>query len=234
MGAVVLWDFDGTLAWREGLWSGCVLEVLDEHEPGHGASLEAIRSRLKGGFPWHRHERPHPELADPDAWWLALAPLICGAMAGAGVAETRARELCAAVRERFVDGARAWHLFDDTRAALSRVREAGRQNVVVSNHVPELDRLVAALGLDDLLDDVFSSALTGYEKPHPEAFRTALRGRAGSGDAWMVGDNPHADVAGAEAIGIPAILVRTAGGCRHTAPDAAAAAELLLAAPQAS
>lgn len=24
----VLWDFDGTLAWREGLWSGCVADAV--------------------------------------------------------------------------------------------------------------------------------------------------------------------------------------------------------------
>lgn len=228
MGAVVLWDFDGTLAWREGLWSGCVLEVLDEHEPGHRATIDEIRARLKGGFPWHRHERPHPELADPDEWWRALSPLLCGAMASVGVAHSRAQELCSAVRERFIDAGTRWRLFDDTRAALTMVRDAGRQNVVVSNHVPELDHLVAALGLDTLLDDVFSSAVTGYEKPHPEAFLIALRGRGSASAAWMVGDNPHADVAGAEALGMPAVLIRTAGSARHSAPDAAAAAKLLL------
>jgi putative hydrolase of the HAD superfamily len=132
------------------------------------------------------------------------------------------------VRERFVDGEQVWRLFDDTREALARVRAAGRQNVVVSNHVPELGRLVTSLGLDTLLDDVFSSATTGYEKPHPEAFISALRGRGRIEDAWMIGDNPHADVAGAEALGIPAVLIRTTGEARHTAPDALGAAELLL------
>ena len=41
----------------------------------------------------------------------------------------------------------------------------------------------------------------------------------------MVGDNPVADVAGAEALGIPAVLIRTAGG----EPDALAAAQLVIA-----
>jgi len=27
---IVLWDFDGTLAERPGLWRGCLLEVLRE------------------------------------------------------------------------------------------------------------------------------------------------------------------------------------------------------------
>jgi putative hydrolase of the HAD superfamily len=226
---VVMWDFDGTLAWRDGLWSGCILEVLDEHEPGHGATVQDIRARLSGGFPWHRHETPHPELAEADAWWQALTPLIAGAIAGCGVAETRARELSPAVRERFVDGTRVWRLFDDTCAALEATAEAGWRNVIVSNHVPELSGLARQLGLDGLVREIFSSAGTGYEKPHPEAFRAALSACGEPSERWMVGDNPRADVAGAEALGIPAILIRTEGEATRRAPDAIGAAELILA-----
>lgn len=226
---LAIWDFDGTLAWREGLWSGCVLEVLDEHEPGHGATREALRARLSGGFPWHRHEQPHPELAHADAWWQALTPLIAGAIAGCGVAEHRARELCAAVRERFVDAARVWRLFDDTPAALRATAAAGWRNAILSNHVPELAELVAALGIGEHVEEVFSSAVTGYEKPHPEAFRLVLRRFGEPRERWMVGDNPQADVAGAEALGIPAVLIRTAAPAPRYAPDAAAAAGLIVA-----
>jgi putative hydrolase of the HAD superfamily len=224
---VVMWDFDGTLAWREGLWSGCVLEVLDEHEPGHAATLETIRAQLRGGFPWHRHEVAHPELAEADAWWRALTPLIAGTIAGCGVAEQRARELSAAVRERFVDGTRVWRLFDDTPAALRATAAAGWRNVILSNHVPELANLVAQLGLGGHVEDVFSSASTGYEKPHPEAFRGALRACGEPRERWMVGDNPRADVAGAESLGIPAVLIRTDAPAARRAPDAVAAAGLI-------
>lgn len=53
-----------------------------------------------------------------------------------------------------------------------------------------------------------NSAKTGYEKPHSEAFVLARRIAGDPATIWMVGDNPRADVAGAEAAGIPAILVR--------------------------
>jgi putative hydrolase of the HAD superfamily len=101
---------------------------------------------------------------------------------------------------------------------------------VLSNHVPELSTLVEQLGLGGLVERVFSSAATGYEKPHPEAFRLALRAFGDPVRRWMVGDNPTADVAGAEAIGIPAILVRTNGTARRTARDVATAARLIVAA----
>lgn len=224
-----MWDFDGTLAWRDGLWSGCVLEVLDEHEPGHGATLAALRAQLSGGFHWHRHETPHPELAAADDWWHALSPLLVGAMSSCGVAEARARELTPAVRERFVDGTRVWRLFGDTPAALAATAEGGWRNVIVSNHVPELDGLVTALGIDPLIDEVFSSAVTGYEKPHPEAFRLALRSAGNPEERWMVGDNPRADVAGAEAVGIPAVLIRGEGEAKRHAADALAAAAIVTA-----
>jgi putative hydrolase of the HAD superfamily len=227
VGGVVLWDFDGTLAWRPGLWGGCVLEVLDELAPGHTAELAHVRSTLRGGFPWDRHEQPHPELSAPDAWWRALMPLLKRAIHD-GVEEARVAELAHAVRLRFIDATRGWRVFDDTRAALAITAAGGWRNVVVSNHVPELPALVAGLGLDDLVERVFSSACTGYEKPHPEAFGVALRACGSPARSWMVGDNPLADVAGAEALGIPAILVRTNGRARHAADDAAAAARLIV------
>ena len=84
-------------------------------------------------------------------------------------------------------------------------------------------------------DRATGSAATGYEKPHPEAFGTlAFRpgmwlGRARIAHSgrpsrvWMVGDSRAADVAGTEAVGIPAILVRNDGG----AADLYAAAALM-------
>ena len=222
---VVMWDFDGTLATRPGLWSRCVLEVLDEHAPGHGASRDELRAALRDGFPWHRADEPHPELCEPDAWWAALDPLLGRAFSVGGVDTARHVDLARAFRTRFIDGSVGWELFDDTRPALQATDDAGWRNVILSNHVPELAALVDTLGLSDLVERVFTSAVIGYDKPHPEAFRHALRESGDPATRWMVGDNPVADVAGAEALGIPAVLIRTAGG----EPDALAAAERIVA-----
>jgi putative hydrolase of the HAD superfamily len=207
---VVLWDFDGTLAQRPGMWSSCVMEVLDEAEPRHAVSLGQIRAGLKNGFPWHSPYKPHAHLGDPEAWWQAVGALLEAAIEAVGFAPARARELAKAVRVRYVDGRYGWHLFDDTMPALTAVADHGWRSVVVSNHVPELPELAEHLGLMGPIDAVFTSARTGFEKPHPEAFRIALRACGEPEMAWMVGDNPVADVAGAEAIGLPAILARTA------------------------
>ena len=108
MRRVVLWDFDGTLAYRDGMWSGCLADALEDVLPAH-------------------------------------------------------------------------------RPLLARAYRAAS------------------------FDAVVKFALTGYEKPHPEAFAAGRRAAGEPDELWMVGDNAVADIEGATAAGIPAILVRRDG-----------------------
>lgn len=208
----ILWDFDGTLGYRDGMWSGCLVEVLDEQEPGHAWCVDDFRPSLRDGFPWHAPDVPHPELATPDAWWGPVESILAAAYGNVGYDEERSCALAAFARARYVDPTHGWRLFDDTLPLLSRLREEGWRHVILSNHVPELDGIVEALGLGDLIDAIVNSARTGYEKPHPEAYAAARAAAGDPDELWMVGDNPVADVAGAEAAGIRAILVRADGG----------------------
>lgn len=223
----VFWDFDGTLAVRDGMWGGCLLSVLDAHQPDHQVGIEDLRPHLAAGFPWHDAERPHPELNDPDAWWAAVAEVIAAAYEGVGYAKTRAAGLAACVREEFVDPDR-WRVFDDALPVLSRLRDEGWRHVIVSNHVPELPELVAQLGLRDLVDEVITSAAVGYDKPHPAIFAVALEVAGSPNQVWMVGDSPTADVAGAEGCQIPAILVRRDAPARYRASGLHEAADLIM------
>jgi putative hydrolase of the HAD superfamily len=75
------------------------------------------------------------------------------------------------------------------------------------------------LGLRDRFVGIFNSAQTGIEKPHARAFSNVLQALKPQ-TVWMVGDNPVADIAGAEAAGLPAILVRKqVEGGRHVCAD---------------
>jgi putative hydrolase of the HAD superfamily len=207
MSRAILWDFDGTLAERPGMWRACLCDVLEQHEPNHHVAPEALTPFLRDGFPWHTPDVSHPQLSDPDVWWEHAQSLLVRAFEGVGFGADRARELGRHARASYVDITK-WRLFDDTVAVLSELKASGWRHVILSNHVPELAELVERVGLGGLIDEVVNSAVTGYEKPHPEAFSL---GRAAGRDAhelWMIGDNPVADVAGAEAVGIPAILVR--------------------------
>ena len=208
MSGVVIWDFDGTLAHRPGMFGGCMVEVLDEHEPGHAVTLDSVRPFLRDGFPWHAPNVAHPELGEAEAWWGRVGAVLARAYEQVGYAPARAAELAQLARRRYVDPANGWALFDDSLPALESLRARGWRHVLLSNHVPELPILVDALGLAELFDAVLTSAAIGYEKPHAEAFALARRAAGEPELVWMVGDNFDADVAGAEAVGIPAVLAR--------------------------
>jgi len=226
---LVMWDFDGTLAFRPGLWSGCIMEVLEARDPAHGVPIDRVRSGLQGGFPWHRADEPHPHPGDSERWWEAVEALITDALVGAGVERGEGAEVARATRARFIDPTVGWQVFDDAVPALTAVTEAGWTSVVVSNHVPELASLVAGMGLEGHFDRVFTSALVGFDKPNPEFFRHVLKAYEEPDAVWMVGDNPVADVAGAEALEHEAILVRTsASDVRHCTPGLVEAAEIIL------
>lgn len=205
---VILWDFDGTLAYRPGEWRGCLIEVLDEYEPGHGITREAIRPHLQEGFPWHRPDRPHPKLSDPETWWALVQAIFVAGLQAEGMTHARSEEIANIFRQRYTDGSIVWTLCPDVVSVLTRLANEGWRHVILSNHVPELPAIVEGVGLGALVDTVISSANVGYEKPHPEIFALARRLCGNPQELWMVGDNPRADVEGARAAGIPGILVQ--------------------------
>lgn len=204
--SVVFWDFDGTLAQRDGLWAGALIDALASVDPAASVDNSRLRAELATGFPWHTPETTVGPLS-ADEWWRCLRPTFVRAFTAAGVHEELAKEASNRVGAEFyrVD---AWELIEGAIDALTMTRTAGYRNVIVSNHGPELPRLVDSLGLSCLIDFTVTSAKIGAEKPHPLIFESAMS-RADvspADDVWMVGDNPTADVEGAERSGIRAIL----------------------------
>lgn len=204
----VIWDFDGTLAERPSLWSGTMAEVLREHFPGSGITRDDLSPYMKEGFPWHTPDIPHPELSAAGAWWALMERAMAKAYEAAGVEKEKAVYLAALAHRRYVDPS-GFILFEDTVYTLERLSQSGWRHVILSNHVPELPDIVAGLGIERYFFRVISSAETGYEKPNPEAFNIALDACGHPGTVWMVGDNPVADIKGANNAGIPAILVHS-------------------------
>jgi putative hydrolase of the HAD superfamily len=125
----------------------------------------------------------------------------------------RSQHLARQVRQVYPHPA-SWRLFEDTIPTLARLSAQGWTHMLLSNHVPELRAIIRHLQLGAYMSQLFNSAETGYEKPHPQAFRRVLDALDGPAAVWMVGDSMKADVTGATVVGIPDILVRT----RH--PDA--------------
>jgi putative hydrolase of the HAD superfamily len=205
------------------MWSGCLVEVVRKARPDCGVGVEAFYPHLGAGFPWHRPEVGHAHISDAEGWWRGVTPVFVNAFRTVlRCSVEEAESLSSLVRPTYVDGG-AWRVYDDTFQCLEELRGDGWRHMILSNHVPELPGIVDGLGLTPFIDRIFNSAETGYEKPNPRAFRYVIESLGAHSEIWMVGDNPVADVAGARAAGMRALLVRAKGGSLLEVPRLVAA-----------
>jgi len=202
----LVWDFDGTLAWRPGGWAGAVSSVLRRYHPEIEAAPDKVRSYLQSGFPWHAPENAHPGLA-PSEWWEDLQPVLARAFKGAGVQNGDCMKMAREVRSAYLD-VLCWQRYSDSLPILETLSARGWKHVLLSNHVPELPILLERLGLAGYFVHLFNSAETGYEKPNPKAFRLVLDWVGPGATVWMIGDDFGCDVLGGLEVGLPGILVR--------------------------
>jgi putative hydrolase of the HAD superfamily len=202
---VIFWDFDGTLVLNS-KWSLSLMKALDERHPGHGTTREELGASLHEDFPWHDHEQYHPELSSPGAWWDRVRPLLARACRNAGYDGAESDRL-AEIAQATILRPETYRLYDDTLPVLEDLKAKGWRHFILSNNFPELPDIVEKLSFGRLIDGCVTSGLTGYEKPNPGIFRYALDLAGHPEKAWMVGDNVFADVRGAEAMGIPAVLI---------------------------
>ena len=101
-----------------------------------------------------------------------------------------------------------WHVFPDVEPALDALKARGLVIGAVSNWVWQLPELLHALNLVRHFDFIAASSRIGFEKPHPEIFRWALKeARVEPDEALHVGDHLDADVGGARGVGIDAVLI---------------------------
>ena len=202
----LIWDFDGTLGHREGGWTGAMVEVLRQYAPDCEATADHLRPHIQKGFRWHDPHQPYG-IRTADQWWDDLSPIFEKTFAAVGVEAILAKRISQEVRSVYV-GPQQWRLYDDTISALTQLAAAGWTHLMLSNHVPELPLILQHLQINRFFAQVFNSAETGYEKPHPQAYRAVLETTGDAESIWMIGDSMVADIAGAAAAGIPGILVR--------------------------
>jgi putative hydrolase of the HAD superfamily len=204
----ILWDFDGTLVEGPG-WGKTLIRTLDEHYPGHCITHEQIRAFLHEGFPWHNPEKAHPELSTPVAWWAFLEAILARAYQSVGFNIDESRQLAQLAHELILDP-NGYTLSEETIPALKHLSTLGWRHIILSNSFPELPHLLESLPIKQFIHECISSGVTGYEKPNPKAFTLALTHANYPEQLWMIGDSLSADVRGAIAVGIPAILVHKA------------------------
>jgi putative hydrolase of the HAD superfamily len=124
-------------------------------------------------------------------------------------------EKLAAIEERFqeiLDDAATFPVFPEVPAALAALRTGGYVLGIVSNWGWCLPHLCRQLGLARYFDFILASSRVGCAKPHPGIFQRALAiAGVAPVQALHVGDSVYADVNGARAVGMDAILLDRSG-----------------------
>ncbi|MFB6205097.1 MAG: HAD family hydrolase [Haloglomus sp.] len=187
-------------------WAGALCDALAASSVGQSTTAAAVRPHLD--LPWHHPSRMHADRPGED-WWRHHESAFADALAAVGVSRREADSVARTVRETYLDP-EAWAAVDGAPPALDRLDAADWRPVVYLNGPPEVDDLLAAAGLADGVHEAFTSALTGYERPHARAFET-VEDTLGGGRFWFAGRNSdHA--AGALDLGIPGVVVGSRGG----------------------
>lgn len=190
-------------AWIAGELAGRGIACTEEQlERAEAAARPEVSRRLAEGR--------STEALDTFALYFGAVLARLDAARGLGASEREAlmRELVPILRAPGRT-ARLWsRVLPRVPEALGVLRDAGLRLLVVSNSDGSAERSIAESGLRGYFDAVVDSHLVGSEKPDPGIFRHALE-LAGSepGGTLHVGDMYHADVVGARAAGLHALLL---------------------------
>lgn len=212
MEKVLFWDFQGTLAYNDWMFSKALYKVLEDYEPNTNISIEDFKKKALIGFPWQEHENEYLHLTHSNNWWKYTENIFVDFYKEFNIIEEKAIYLANRVRNELIK-VDEFILYEDTIEMLSYYKQRGFTNVILSNHIPELEDIVEKLGLKIYITYCISSANVGYEKPNIKIFKYALRKMQDPTEVWMIGDSIIADVNGAESIGIKGVLVRSKRDC---------------------
>ncbi len=172
---------------RAGARHGLELDPA-RYEEGRQAALAAL-------------ER-HPEFEHDDEIWFTFTERIIIGMGGTSPASYD----CAVEITRGWERHENFELYDDVIPVLAELRAAGLKIGLVSNSARDVHAFAHHHGLE--IDAGISSFHHGKTKPHASIFRAVLDLlEVGPEQAAMVGDTIEADIDGARAIGMRAVLV---------------------------
>src|SRR5271170_566866 len=123
-----------------------------------------------------------------------------------------------AIRDQLVAAIRNSGNWDVIRPGTAeQLREIGERYgiAVISNADGKIENVLQRCGIADCFCTITDSGLVGYEKPHPEIFRQALKSmNAIAEDSLYVGDVYSVDYLGATGAGMQAMLTDVPGAYR--------------------
>jgi HAD superfamily hydrolase (TIGR01549 family) len=200
MPRVLLFDLDDTIlrftAGQPNFW----LRALQHHLPHAverhaqlNAHIEAVNQHY-----WSEPERAFRGRQDMHGARRTVARAV---LEPEGVA----LELCDCIADEVTEHKEAHvHPFEGAIAALGVLRERGHRLALLTNGSALFQRRkLQRFALEPLFDLILIEGELGYGKPDARVFQAALdHFGVAPQEAWMIGDNLEADIAGAQQLGI--------------------------------
>lgn len=197
----VLFDRDDTIAYTDpgvyreaALWAAQTFG-LDPHEVGAGMQAQWQARAFSW---WHLRTQ-----AQEDAFWDEYSLELAGRL---NLTPTQAAQLSARYPyEAFMKPV------PDARAVLEGLRARGLRLGVLSNTLPSIDRTLAFLGLNDLIDAAVATCTVGIHKPEPGAYHAAAQALGVPAGTVLFIDDKQENVDAARAVGMHAALIDLRG-----------------------
>lgn len=192
-GAALLLDAAGTLLCP----AEPVANTYARHARARGVEIEAHTIAYRFG-PAMREAAPRRGAADWRPFWRVVVQRCVG---------SDDPELLDALIRHFAEP-HAWIVAPGAASCCASVRARGMKVAVISNWDQHLRPLLIGLGVSAWIDLLVVSAEEGLEKPDVAMFeRACARLGVAPSEAVHVGDDPVADLAGAQAAGCAALLI---------------------------
>ena len=207
----ILWDFEHTLAYRDGDWTQSIVDLCKKHHVH--IAYEQLHSYMTTGLPWFEFEKTHKELFRKKTWWEYTEGYMTTVLESLNV--KKANAIVKEFKDFYLDPT-SWHLYGDTILTMEELKNKGYTQIIATNFAPELEDLVNALGLDSYIDKVYASGNMEYEKPNIHFFRNILDELQDMERVIVVGNSYNVDIRGAKHAGVnEAILVRNPNKMRY-------------------
>lgn len=202
MQKAIFWDFDGTLVKSNSSFLDALMKALKKSEVS--ISQPDCRRFLKSACSWNRPEEIYFDRTG-ELWWQDLLEKLQKFSTDFSAPVEKVPIICSHFRQNVISY--PYEFYDDAVPAVSAAAELGFENYILSNNFPELGRIIRSSGLNPYIRDIILSSESGAEKPHKAIFEKAVIKAGNPSLSLMVGDNPIADIEGAKAAEMTAILV---------------------------
>jgi len=129
-----------------------------------------------------------------------------------GLEGSEARELAESINTQWWKFAK-FHVYPQVKGTLQRLKRTGlKLGLITGGFEEDIEMILPKTGLDRFFDVKVGVNTTGKRKPHPKAFRYALKQLdVKPCEAIFVGDNFEADYLGAQKVGMMPVLVKRKG-----------------------